>query len=77
MSLRLMVSRNGRIGMVLEKAMKEDLVCVLFGCSVPVLLRKSGYGDSFTLVGECFLDGCMDGSVLERGELIERTFCIR
>ncbi|KAJ2992241.1 hypothetical protein NUW58_g2233 [Xylaria curta] len=57
LSFRLMVSCNGRIGMVSEKAMKGDLVCVLFGCSVPVLLRKSEHGDSFTFVGECFLDG--------------------
>jgi hypothetical protein len=77
MSLRLMVSRNGRIGMVSEQAMKGDLVCVLFGCSVPVLLRKSEHGDSFTFIGECFLDGCMNGSVLEQRELLERIFCIR
>jgi hypothetical protein len=77
MSLRLMVTRNGHIGMVAEKAMKGDLVCVLFGCSVPVLLRRSDGGDSFALVGECFLDGYMDGSGLEQGEFLERMFYIR
>lgn len=77
LSLRLMISRNGHIGMVSEKAMKGDVICVLFGCSVPVLLRKSEDGDSFTFVGECFLDGCMDGSVLEQNELVERVFRIR
>ncbi|KAK9773234.1 putative Heterokaryon incompatibility protein [Seiridium cardinale] len=77
MSLRLMVSRNGRVGMVPEKANKGDLVCVLFGCSVPVLLRKSEHGDGFTLVGECFLDGCMNGSLLDQDGFAERTFCIR
>lgn len=77
MSLRLMVSRNGRIGMVAEKAIKGDLVCVLVGCSVPVLLRESEHGDSVTLIGECFLDGCMDGSGLEGRGLLERTFHIR
>ncbi|KAJ6019738.1 hypothetical protein N7499_003179 [Penicillium canescens] len=77
LSLRLMVSRNGHIGMVSERAMKGDLICVLFGCSVPVLLRKSEQDNCVTFVGECFLDGCMDGSALERPELIERTFRIR
>ena len=41
MSMRVMVSQNGRIGMVLEAAMKGDLICLCFGCSVPMLLRKT------------------------------------
>lgn len=77
LSLRLMISCNGRIGMVTERAMKGDLVCVLFGCSVPVLLRKADSGNGFSLIGECFLDGCMDGSTLEQPGLLEREFAIR
>lgn len=76
LSFRLMTSRNGCIGMTTEKAMKGDLICVLFGCSVPVLLRKSPISDSYTLIGECFLDGYMDGSVLKQPGLVERTFVI-
>jgi hypothetical protein len=76
LSMRLMITRAGRIGMVSEKAMKGDLICVLFGCSVPILLRKSELGDSFTFVGECFLDECMDGSVLDQSDLLEETFRI-
>ncbi|KAK8105186.1 hypothetical protein PG999_008545 [Apiospora kogelbergensis] len=77
MSLRLMVSRDGRIGMVPQKAMKGDLICVLYGCSVPVLLRDGAGDNGFLFVGECFLDGCMDGSILEEPGLLERMFLIR
>jgi hypothetical protein len=45
MSLRLMTSRNGRIGMVPQKAMKGDLVCILFGCSLPVY-----YGEASIMI---------------------------
>ena len=76
MSLRLMTSCNGRIGMVPHKAIKGDLVCILFGCSVPVLLRKSGHKDQFVVVGECFLDNCMRGEALEQDEYLEKTFHI-
>lgn len=76
LSLRLMVSGMGHIGMATERAMKGDLICVLFGCSIPVLLRKSSYEDTFMLVGECFLDGHMNGSALGQPELHERTFAI-
>lgn len=76
MSLRLMVTRNGRIGSAPEKARKGDLICVLFGCSVPVLLRQSDDEDTLTFAGECFLDGFMEGAGLERREFLERVFCI-
>ena len=64
MSLHLTVTRNGRVGMVSEKARQDDLVCILYGCSVPVVLRKAG-DDAYTLVGECFIDQCMSGEALE------------
>jgi hypothetical protein len=76
MSLRLMTSHNGRIGMVQQRAMKGDLVCVLLGCSVPVLLRRSEHEDRFTLIGECFLEQCMNGEALEHSDVEERTFRI-
>ncbi|PQE31255.1 heterokaryon incompatibility protein [Rutstroemia sp. NJR-2017a WRK4] len=77
MAFRLMVTRNGCMGMAAEKSRKGDLVCVLFGCSVPVVLRESDGRDSFTLVGECFLDGYMNGLGVEQGRFEERVFCIR
>lgn len=76
MSFRLMVSRDGRVGMATERARKGDLICVLFGCSVPVLLRQADDGHGFRLVGECYLDGCMNGSAVEQPGLGERTFVI-
>lgn len=68
MSMRVMVSQNGRIGMVPEAAMKGDLICLCVGCSVPMLLRKAQHGVQYTVVGECFLDGCMHGEALKRLE---------
>ncbi len=70
MSLRLMTSRNGRVGMVPEKAIKGDLVCILFGCSVPVLLRRTEHEEQFTVVGECFLDQCMAGQSFRTERLL-------
>jgi hypothetical protein len=77
MSLRLIVTCNGKIGVAPIKAMKGDIVCVLFGCSVPVVLRRrSDLEDSWAFVGECFLDGYMEGQCLAQVDLSERTFCI-
>ncbi|KAK8045770.1 hypothetical protein PG996_013834 [Apiospora saccharicola] len=75
MSLRLMITNQGGIGLVSQKAKKGDFICVLLGCSVPVLLRQSRDGDNFTLIGECFLDGFMDGANLEHHPPYA-SFCI-
>lgn len=53
-------------------ALRGDLVCLLFGCSVPVILRHhidSSIGDYYTLQGEAYMYGCMDGeAILSRTE---------
>lgn len=76
LALRLMTSRNGRIGMAPRNAEKGDVICILFGCSVPIVLRRSGHKDQYTVVGECYLDGHMEGEALEQSELLEETFRI-
>ncbi|KAE9376548.1 hypothetical protein N431DRAFT_529685 [Stipitochalara longipes BDJ] len=43
-----------------------DLICILFGCSVPVILRKipnNGKG-LYNFIGECYVHGIMDGEAL-------------
>jgi hypothetical protein len=45
-----------------------DMVCIIFGCSVPVVLRKvsTGSGNAhFEVIGECYVHGMMDGEALE------------
>lgn len=71
---RIMVTDLGDIGLAPRMAQKGDVVCVLFGCSVPVVLRRLGQdgiqgqdGPVFKFVGECYLDGFMDGEALGLG----------
>jgi Heterokaryon incompatibility protein (HET) len=76
LAMRLMTTHNGRIGMAPGKAHKGDLVCILYGCNVPVLLRKTESEENFTIVGECFLDGSMSGEALGLSDFRESTFRI-
>lgn len=50
-------------------------MCVLYGCSVPVVLRKDdtddGSANSCKFVGECYVDGMMDGEALSQGKEVE------
>ncbi|PVH72374.1 HET-domain-containing protein [Cadophora sp. DSE1049] len=45
---------------------RDDLVCILFGCSVPVLLRPETKEENptYSFVGECYIHGMMDGEAI-------------
>jgi hypothetical protein len=70
---RLLVTEQGHVGMAPFRARKGDLVCVLFGCSVPVVLRRIGDDRIFEFIGECYLDGFMAGEALKDVESGRRT----
>jgi hypothetical protein len=73
----LVITREGYLGLGVNSCVKGDLVCVLFGCSTPVLLRM--VGEHYVFLGEAYLHGFMDGEAvdgLERGDFKEEEFCI-
>lgn len=71
---RLMLTRDKSIlGLVPDDAMPGDFVCIVFGCSVPIVLREQEHGEGanrgthFEFLGECYVDGMMDGQALDLG----------
>ncbi|KAK0738783.1 heterokaryon incompatibility protein-domain-containing protein [Schizothecium vesticola] len=60
MRKRLVTTEGGQLGMGPRWAKKGDVVCVLYGCQVPVVLRRARMG-FFEFVGECYVDGMMNG----------------
>jgi hypothetical protein len=57
------ITKRRYISAIAQEAQLGDLVCVLFGCSVPVVLRKR-IGGEYQFVGECYIHGLMDGEAL-------------
>jgi hypothetical protein len=51
----LMAPRSTRVG---------DIVCVLFGCDMPVVLQEKEKSH-YIFVGECYADGFMDGEAIK------------
>lgn len=45
-------------------AKEGDLMCILYGCSVPVLLRPLDSWSQYGLVGECYIHEKMDGEAI-------------
>jgi hypothetical protein len=64
MKRRLIITNNSHLGMTPSEAMKGDFVCIIFGCSVPVVLRWCAEKEAYSFVGECYLDGFMNGKAL-------------
>jgi hypothetical protein len=81
----LILTEKGRFGLAPHCSRTGDACCVLYGGSVPFLLRSGqGYGKDAAspkvrLVGETYVHGLMLGEaidMLERGEATEHTFRI-
>ncbi|EPE30510.1 hypothetical protein GLAREA_03477 [Glarea lozoyensis ATCC 20868] len=73
---------KGYFGVGPEGMRVGDLVCVVWGCDSPVVLRR--LEDHYVLVGNCFVLGLMDGEArlafekgLRRGVKRERVFNLR
>jgi hypothetical protein len=51
------------VGFGPRTTMEGDFVCILFGCSVPVILRvvREGAHEIHQLIGECYVHGYMEG----------------
>ena len=75
----LVLTRKGYLGLGPTNAQKGDLVCILYGCSVPVIIRK--YGQGYRFVGESYIHGLMDGAAVDqpslRDTMEEREFVLR
>jgi len=55
------VTREGHLGLGPTEMLKNDRVVVLFGCDVPVVLRREG--SSYRLIGQCYVVGAMHGEM--------------
>jgi hypothetical protein len=52
------------LGTGLHHTQKGDLVCILLGCSYPVILRRQG--EMFKFVGEAYVEGLMLGAAMDK-----------
>jgi hypothetical protein len=74
---RFCVTDSGELGLVPAGVAKRDRVCVFLGAKTPFIIREVPDGDSgqgkFVLVGDCYIDGLMQGEGLMMGKVEEIT----
>ena len=72
---RLFVTGTGAIGMAQDSILEGDLVCILFGCSIPVILRR--FDGHHLYISDACVVGYMYGrgiEELEAGKLEAELF---
>ncbi|KAH8896064.1 HET-domain-containing protein [Thozetella sp. PMI_491] len=83
---RFMLTSKGYMGWAPEntrgrepnQARPGDLICIVFGCSTPLVIRPCLGDDAFLVIGEAYVQGLMEGQALERDSVdldhVEFTF---
>jgi hypothetical protein len=69
----MLTEKRKIFGLVPDDADKGDYICILPGCSVPVVLREVKHvpastqdkGTHYEFVGECYAHRMMDGEAVE------------
>jgi hypothetical protein len=64
-----------RLGWVSRRAQQGDMVCVLYGGAVPFVLREMDDG-CCRMIGECYVDGLMQGEAMQMRDVPDYTFNI-
>lgn len=72
MARRLVISNKGIFCMAPKQAIEGDVICVLFGCSVLVVLRQCADTGVYKFIGECYVDGYMNGEAIRPGTGFEK-----
>ncbi len=85
---RLVITEHDLLGLAPEKSENGDLICIFYGCSVPVALRRMvdrvTDEEYFTFIGECYVHGIMEGEAFalarsrnDNGQITEKVFELR
>ena len=66
------------VGMGPKCMLENDMVCIIYGCKMPMILRRKKGGDS--LIGETYVYEMMNGQAIEKmrseqlGGIVEEDF---
>jgi hypothetical protein len=58
-------TKTGYLGLGHNTLKEGDLCCILFGATVPFILRETEKKYNYKLVGECYIHGIMRGEAME------------
>ncbi|VUC34395.1 unnamed protein product [Clonostachys rosea] len=73
----MFTTEDGALGLCPATAMAGDMIVILYGGDVPYLLRPSEKAGTYRFIGECYLDGAMNGEAFDPdNNLVEEIFVL-
>lgn len=61
---RIAVSPMQQLSILPAKTQIGDVVCILRGCNIPFVLRRTAYGKVYKVLGGAYVHGVMDGEAI-------------
>lgn len=71
----LVITTIGQVGLAPRGTRCGDEVCILFGGDVPYIVRD--HDDHHQFIGECYVQGIMDGEAVTKDPLKEKWYTLR
>ena len=71
------VTEGAQIGWVPVEAQQGDVIFVFAGARLPFVLRRTADGEAHTIIGHCFVHGCMFGEVIADDEILPKEIILR
>jgi hypothetical protein len=72
--MRSCSTQRGYLAQVPRSAMTEDVICIISGAAVPFTVRPSDKG--YSLIGQCYLHGYMEGEVLHDLDIVRQDIVL-
>jgi hypothetical protein len=66
---RLFTTVEGYFGIGPRTLYTSDRICLLKGCALPLIVRPNEVGEPLQVVGECYIQGYMNGEALQNERL--------
>ena len=70
---RIFLTADGYAGIGPPLMEEKDVLCLIYGAITPFLLRPAHDRETYSLVGECYVHGLMNGEAIEMGEEMDIT----
>jgi hypothetical protein len=64
---KYLASAKGYIGLVLEAAQEDDMICIFMSGRTPFVIRPAG--DNYQLIGACYVHRIMYGEAMTEFEM--------
>ena len=65
---KILVSKQGYVGLSAPSVQPGDQICVLFGGSTPYIVRPTSISGEYHFLGECYVHGLMNGEEIQLWE---------